>query len=124
MTMAAQMTERQRQTTEALEAARREGTTLRAYAQSHGLVVQDLYNAIAGLRRKGLMEKPARRSRSKFVAVRIEPEAKPVSAVGRFTGHSVLCRIVHPSGYLIECTQWPPASWLTSLSSSSADAAT
>jgi hypothetical protein len=116
MTMATQMTEKQKQATEALEAARREGTTLRAYAQSHGLIVQDLYNALADLRRKGLLEKSARRSRSKFVAVRIEPEAKPVSGVARFTGHGVVCRIVHSGGYLIECTQWPPSTWLESLS--------
>jgi hypothetical protein len=119
--VATEVTEKQRQAVEALEGARREGKTLRAYAQSHGLAIQDLYNALAALRRKGLLATPARSARGKFVAVRIEPGATQVSAAGR---NSVLCRIVHPRGYLIECTQWPPPSWLESLTTSSTDAAT
>lgn len=57
--MATEMTEKQRLAVEALEGARREGHSLRAYAQSHGLAIQDLYNALAALRRKGLLAKPS-----------------------------------------------------------------
>lgn len=71
--MATEMTEKQRLAVEALEGARREGRSLRAYAQSHGLAIQDLYNALAALRRKGLLAKPSRSAPAKFVSVRIEP---------------------------------------------------
>ena len=70
--MTTQMTEKQSQAMEAPESARRDGVTLRVYAQAQGLAVQDLYNAIACLRRKGLLPKPPRNPRSKFVALRIE----------------------------------------------------
>ena len=115
------MTEKQRQAVEALEEARREGVTLTAYAKTKGLAVGELYGTLAGLRRKGLLPKAAHKPRSKFVAVRVEA---PPPVLGRVAGSgAVVCRIVHTEGYLIECTQWPPPSWLNELTRELKDAA-
>jgi hypothetical protein len=66
------MTGKEQQAADALEAARQEGATLTAYAKAKGLVIGELYNTLAGLRRKGLLPRTTRRPRSKFVAVRVE----------------------------------------------------
>ncbi len=123
MKRATQMTEKQQRAMEAIEGARREGVTLSDYAKTHDLVIRELYDAIAALRRKGQLAKPARKKApSRFVAVRVAPERTSLVAS---TGASVpLCRIVQPSGVMIECAQWPPASWLAALAPGRADAET
>jgi hypothetical protein len=121
MKTAAEMTEKQRRAVEAMEGARNEGISLNDHAKARGLVIRELYDAIAGLRRKGLLAQAAKRKkRSKFVAVRVRPEqASPVAS----TAMSIpVCRVVQP-GRVIECLQWPPPSWLAALSPGSADAA-
>lgn len=115
------MTERQQAAIEALEGARREGLTLKAYAEAHGQKVTELYWTIAALRRRGLVPKSSRVLRSKFLAVRVEPRP-PMSPQVTPAG-GVVCRIqVH--GFAIECTQWPEPSWVSALASRSSDAAT
>jgi len=114
----ATMTEKQRMALEALQSAKREGKTLTDYAKAHSLEIRELYDSLACLRRKGLLPTGGRKPRSKFVAVRMA--AEPVSSR---TG-GVVCCIVSRDGYVIECAQWPPASWLASLARSAADAAT
>lgn len=123
MKTATQMTEKQQRAMEAMEGARREGVTLSDYAKTHGLVIRELYDAIAALRRNGQLAKPSRKkARGRFVAVRVVPERTSSMANA---GVSVpLCRIVQPSGVMIECAQWPPPSWLASLAPGSADAET
>ena len=114
------MTEKQQQAVDALEAVRQEGATLTAYAKAKGLVIGELYSTLAALRRKGLLPRPTRKPRSKFVAVRVQ--APPI--LGRAPGSGgVVCRIVHADGFLIECTQWPPPNWLNALSREPKDAA-
>jgi hypothetical protein len=119
----APMTEKQRVAIEALEGARREGKSLSDYAKAHGLSIWALYNALACLRRKGVLPKAARKARSKFVAVRVAPE-QPAPMPQRAVVGGMICRIVHRDGYVIECGQWPPASWLAALGRESSDAAT
>jgi len=121
MKTATEMTEKQRRAVEAMEGARNEGISLNDYAKARGLVIRELYDAIAGLRRKGLLAQAAKRKRrNKFVAVRVAPEqALPVAS----TAMSLpVCRVVQP-GRVIECLQWPPPNWLAALSPGSADAA-
>jgi hypothetical protein len=114
----ATMTEKQRMALEALQTAKREGKTLTDYAKAHGLQIRELYDSLACLRRKDLLPPGRRRKpRSKFVAVRVTAEPVPSRTGG------AVCRIVSREGYVIECAQWPPASWLASLRSA-ADAAT
>lgn len=117
MTTAA-MTEKQRAAIEAMEEARRQGLTLKAYAEGHGQKVGELYWTIATLRRRGLIPKAKRSSRSRFLSVRLStPAAPPAPAVG-----VVVCRIETRS-YSIECTQWPAAGWVSAVISGSLDAA-
>ena len=122
MKTATEMTEKQRLAVEAMEGARSEGVSLSDYAKAHGLVIRELYDAIAGLRRKGLLAQAAKKKRrSKFVAVRVAPEQVLPSA--NMPAASVpVCRVVQP-GRVIECLQWPPPNWLAALSSGSVDAA-
>jgi hypothetical protein len=123
MKTATQMTEKQRRAIEAMEGARSEGVALSDYAKAHGLVIRELYDAIAGLRRNGLLAKPARtKGHSRFVAVRVAPERASPKASSAVS--VPLCRIVQPSGVVIECTQWPSPGWLAALVPGSSDAAT
>lgn len=116
--MSTSMTEKQRGAFEALQAAQSEGKTLTDYAKVRGLDVRELYDALAALRRKGVLPRSGRKQLNKFVTVRVAAEAPP----SRVTEVAV-CRIVGREGYVIECTQWPPASWLASLARDTADAA-
>jgi transposase-like protein len=123
--MTRELTEKEKEAVDAVEGARREGSSLRAYAKKHDLTTRVLYNTIARLRRKGLLGKRSRSRPGKSVAVgREAPRTNPPPREGKAPHGSVVCRIVHPGGYLIECTQWPPLSWLESLSGNSTGAAT
>jgi hypothetical protein len=42
-----------------------------------------------------------------FVAVRVAEAAA--------AGGEAVCRLRHPSGWTIECRDWPPASWMAAL---------
>jgi hypothetical protein len=120
----ATFTEKQRQTIEAMEGARSEGVALSKYAEAHGLIIRELYDAIACLRRKGLLPKPTRKARNNFVAVRMMAPSEPRQAVPSRPMGAVLCRIVCSRGPMIECMQWPPPAWLAALMAGPADVAT
>ena len=78
----AMFTEKQRQAVEAMEGAHSEGVALSRYAKAHGLIIRELYDAIACLRRKGLLPKPPmRKAKGKFVEVRVLAPGEPVQAV-------------------------------------------
>jgi DNA-binding IclR family transcriptional regulator len=121
----AKITDKQRRALEVLEAARRQGCSLVEYAQREGLVVREIYDALAALRRKGVLPRAsdAGRQQSGFVAVRVasSPLAR-AAAPGLHPSTGVLCRIVQRD-YVIECLQWPPPGWLAGLTAGSADAA-
>ena len=121
MKTATEMTEKQRLAVEAMEGARSEGISLSDYAKARGLVIRELYDSIAGLRRKGLLAQAAKRKqRSKFVAVRVAHA--PTLPIASSTMSAAVCRVVQP-GCVIECLQWPAPSWLAALIAGSADAA-
>jgi hypothetical protein len=118
--MSKDLTQKQRTAMAAAEAASTAGLTLSAYCEAQGLKVREVYDAIAALRRSGVLSK-AQRSRSRkdeFVAVRVvhTPRSSPPR-----TG--MVCRLIHAGGVVIECGEWPPAAWLLSLSSGYRDAA-
>jgi hypothetical protein len=120
MKTAIEMTERQRRAMEALEGARSEGLTLSEYAKRRDLPLRELYDAIAALRRKGVLAKPVtKRAKSKFVTVHMVERA---SAPMNMSASVALCRIVQ-RGCVIECLQWPPPNWLAAMGTGSADAA-
>lgn len=106
MKTATEMTEKQRRAVEVMERARNEGMSLSDYAKAHGLVFREVYDAIAGLRRKGLLAQAAKsKRRGKFVAVRVAPE-RTLPEVGRAMSVP-RWRVVQPA-CVIECLQWPP----------------
>jgi hypothetical protein len=122
-----ELTARQRRTLECVEGARTAGMTLSAYAQSRGLPVREVYDALGPLRKKGLLP-AAHATKSAFMAVRVvrgrraqgaavAPASAPSSAP------RLVCRIVHGAGLMVECAEWPPTAWLIDLSSGRADAA-
>jgi hypothetical protein len=117
MTTTESLTEREQQALEHMLKAQELGTTLKEYASRFGLDVQRLYQLRKPLVRKGALgpirsqarEPPRADKASAFLPVRI------VSS-GRAPGStSVACRLVHPSGWVLECDGFPPASWMAAI---------
>ncbi len=119
------LTDRQRTALEAFQAARAAGVGLSAYARANGLNVRQLHDAVTGLRKRGLAPATERphRGKSTFVAVKVVSSSARVADVARSPCTGMVCRLVHASGLVIECGDWPPAAWLTSLTSGRRDAA-
>ena len=99
------LTEREQQALEHMQKAQELGVTLKEYAARMGLDVQHLYQLRKPLVRKGALG-PTRRSdpeprgdkSSAFLPVRVVPSG-PVAS-----GTPMACRLVHPSGWVFECT--------------------
>jgi predicted transcriptional regulator len=122
-TATATMTDKQRRALEAMNAAREQGCSLTEYAQAHGLLVRELYDALAALRRKGVLPK-GRAAKSRFVSVRVAPAATTMAMpLAHSAASSVVCRVVTAGSCAIECLQWPEPRWLAALSMGSTDAA-
>lgn len=119
--MTATMTEKQRQAVAAMETARSQGCSLTKYAQANGLDIHRTFAILTALRRRGLLPKSEGKRRSAFVSVRVQPTITSSHSIP--SAHGVVCRIVPQQGGVIECLQWPPSSWVASLSAGSADAA-
>jgi hypothetical protein len=108
------LTERELQILDHSEQAQGLDVLLTEYASAYWLDVKDLYNGKAQLVKKGLL--PSRTlapERSDFVPVRV---STPRSGS--------MCRMTHPSGWLIECSALPDAAWISALMRASADAPT
>ena len=124
--MAETLTEKQRVAVETLEGARRAGVPLSDYAKAKGLATRPVYDAIAALRRRGALpgtDRPRKRkSKSKFVAVRVTSSA-PVSEVAPAGRSGLVCRLVCAQGWAIECGEWPAPSWVSAVLAGRGDAA-
>ncbi len=120
--MAKRLTDNQRVALSAVEAAKAAGLGLNAYAQANGLNVRQIYDAMAALRKHGLLpptSTPRHRGRkAPFVTVDVVSGRAPQSRSG------MVCRLIHPSGLVIECGEWPPAMWLSSMMAERAGVAT
>ena len=90
------------------EAAQR-GLTLEEYYQASGLSLDWLQKIRRQLLRKGVAP-PQRAVRSAAAA----PSAKfvAVQVAGEVRESGMVCRLRHPSGWVIECASWPPGRWL------------
>ncbi len=120
------LTEREQQGLEHMRKAQEQGVTLKEYAARIGLDVQMLYQLRKPLVRKGALgpvrrvskEAPAAEKTSAFLPVRV------VSVAPRSGSATVVaCRLVHPSGWVLECDGLPPPSWVTEVMSGDAHAA-
>ncbi len=122
----AKLTEKQRRAMEALEAARKAGMSLSDYAKAEGLAIRELYDAIAALRRRGVLpatDRPRPRKRP-FLAVQVVNAAKRVPVMAQPAPRSgMVCRLVQAGGLVIECGEWPPAGWVAALIRDCRDAA-
>jgi len=123
MTTTEVLTEREQQALEQMREAQAQGSTLKAYAVQKGLNLGQLYDLRRRLVRKGAFGvQPQRKLRkprkaSAFVPVRVVPAAAVPS------DSSIRCRVLHPSGCVLECDGLPPASWVAALLTGAAHAA-
>jgi hypothetical protein len=123
--MTATLTDKQRVAMDALQGARAAGLALSAYARAHGLNARQLHDSVVALRRRGVLPPPDRPRPRKgaFVAVRVVNTPPPPSMRPSPPRTGMVCRVLHASGLVIECGEWPPAGWLLSLSAGRRDAA-
>ena len=123
MTTTEALSEREQQALEQMREAQGQGSTLKSYAEKMGLDVGQLYDLRRRLVRKGAFgvqpqRKPRKpRKASAFVPVRVVPAAAVPS------DSSIRCRVLHPSGCMLECDGLPPASWVAALLTRGAHAA-
>jgi hypothetical protein len=112
---AEQLSDREREALEHLQKAQELSVSLAEYARSFDLDVKELYSAKQSLVRKGAYaggrasdDEGETAKISDFVPVQLMASRAP-------TAHPSVCRIHHPSGLVIECASFPPASWLSVL---------
>ncbi len=118
-----ELTRREREYLEHLRQAQAQKLTLAQYCRARGLRAQSLYSVSSKLASKGnlvhrggamLAKRP--QASDQFVAVRVAPMAT--------SGTGAVCRLRHPSGWTIECANWPQASWMAALVNGGEHAAT
>ena len=99
---------------ERMQEAQKEGLSLPDFYRAHGLSMAMLYKVRRQLVQKGIVP-PTRLQLSsepdKFVQVRVQES--PAGAELAVRGP--VCRLRHPSGWLIECGMWPHPQWILQL---------
>jgi hypothetical protein len=86
------------------------GVSFSRYCRERDLKYQQWAWVKRVLIRKGVIDGRRRAGKAKatgFALVRVAPPAAPAT----------VCRIRHPSGWTIECTSFPAASWMSVLMS-------
>ena len=123
MTTTEPLTEREQQALQQMREAQEQGSTLKAYAAKIGRDVGQLYELRRRLVRKGAFgplphRKPKKSDKaSAFVPVRVLPATSvPINT-------APTCRLLHPSGWVLECDGLPPASWIAAVLAGGAHAA-
>ena len=99
---------------ERMQEAQKEGVSLPDYYRAHGLSMAMLYKVRRQLVQKGIV--PPTRPQlgsgpDKFVQVRVQESLGGAELAVR----GPVCRLRHPSGWLIECGMWPEPQWLLQL---------
>ena len=118
-----ELTRRERGYLEHLRQAQAQKLTLAQYCRAQGLRAQSLYSVSSKLAGKGyvghgtveVVAKPLQAT-DRFMAVRVAPVATNSSGA--------VCRLRHPSGWMIECMDLPQASWMAALVQGGEHAAT
>ena len=112
----AELTLGERRYLERVREAQSEGVSLKDYYLAHGLSLRMLSRVQRQLTDKGIVP-PA----SGATAEAHQPgkliEIRVADSVGRagFPAAGPVCRLRHPSGWLIECGMWPDPRWLSGL---------
>ena len=107
-----ELTAGEREYLEHLRRSQERKLTLRQYCRDEGLSVQRLYSLSHQLRRKrGQAPVQGTTKTNKpvgdFAVVRVVPSPAP-SAPSAGT----VCRLRAPNGWVVECANWPEASWM------------
>ena len=112
----AELTLGERRYLERVREAQDEGVSLKDYYLAHGLSPRMLSKVQRQLADKGMMPPPSSAMAEvgkpgKLIEVRV------ADSVGRtgFAAAGPVCRLRHPSGWLIECGMWPDPRWLSGL---------
>jgi hypothetical protein len=99
------LTDKQRTSMEALQAARAAGVGLSAYARAQGLNARQVHDSVAALRRRGVLpptERPRPRKR-RFVAVRVAESVVQVTPpTARALSRPLLVRLELRGGRLAQ----------------------
>lgn len=118
------LTQGQRQYLEHARRARDRGISFSQYCGEAGLPVQSLYNANSALKRNATRSTAVSAARNAagaggFLAVRIAPPTTQPRLLSAQPASPTLlggaCRVRSPSGWIVECPELPPASWMTQL---------
>jgi len=99
---------------ERMQEAQNEGVSLPDYYRAHGLSMAMLYKVRRQLVQKGIVPPTRPQLTSgpdKFVQVRVQDALGGEEVAVR----GPVCRLRHPSGWLIECGMWPHPQWLLQL---------
>jgi hypothetical protein len=124
--MAETLTEREQKCLEYVKQAQELGVSFAEFCRSFDLNVNTWYSIRQGLVRKGVIDgrpktdepeesKEPTSAPAGFAEVRIAPPS---------VVPAVMCRIRHPSGWVIECASWPEGSWMAALFAAGEHAAT
>jgi hypothetical protein len=117
------LTDKQQRALEHVERARSAGMKLSDYARAQGVEVRPIYDSMVALRKKGMLTPRVPRTQSSFVSVRVKRDSTvPTRAIPSISASKLICRL-RIGAAIIECAEWPPASWLQALVSARADAA-
>ena len=112
------LSDRERACLAHLDEAKRLGVSFSRYCREKDLSMYQWAWIKRALVRKGVVSGRRRAGRSDaggFLPVRMVPAATMTA-----TTATPLCRIRHPSGWMIECASYPEVSWLSGLLSGEA----
>jgi hypothetical protein len=106
-----ELTAAERSYLEHADRAQAQGQTLAEYCRQTGLSPHVLYSARRQLKAKGILGQAPKRQRvprksGQFITVSVGEPARP---------GALMCRLRHPSGWVMECASWPEPSWLKGL---------
>jgi hypothetical protein len=127
MGMAETLSEREEKCLEHAKRARELGVSFAEFCRRFDLNVNTWYTIRHGLVRKGVIDG---RPKTKTQEPRGAKEAKPVRAsfaevrIAPPAGAAMMCRMRHPSGWVIECASWPEGRWMSALFAAVEHAAT
>jgi hypothetical protein len=94
--------------------AQQHGLTLQQYYQASGLSLDWLHKIRRQLLRKGVVT-PERSAQTAAVRSREFVEVRVAAAPTVKSESIAICRLHHPSGWVIECGSWPEPSWMAAL---------
>jgi hypothetical protein len=124
MRMAKTLSEREQKCLEHVKQAQELGVSFAEFCRRFDLKVNTWYTIRQGLVRKGVIlgrrktktdePREAKPAPGSFAQVRI---AAPAAA-------TMMCRMRHPSGWVIECASWPEGKWMAAVLAAGEHAAT